>query len=126
MTQPESKRQIRVRQGRKPDRNAKTRQAAKDALYLQGTQPLSDNAAAQQVALIWGVSADNVRKYMRKMRTPTVKVTGPEWDLGPLGKRRETITVPLIAHEATIRSPEDLERAGAEFAALLAREAGGM
>ncbi len=121
-----------MRRGRKRDPGAKTHQAAQLARYLLDDSigmpgcdvPRSENAAAQQAAVAWGVSADNVRKYLRRLRPPTTTVTRPGQDLGGLGGLpAQSRRVPLVAHVATITSPEDMARADAEFARLLADDA---
>lgn len=121
-----------MRAGRKRNFNAKTHQAAMlarqlldDGMGMPGCEPpRSENAAAQQAANAWSVSADNVRKYMRRLRPPTALVTKPPQDFGGLGTLpAQTERVPLVFHEATITSPEDMARADAEFARLLADDA---
>ncbi len=121
-----------MRAGRKRNFNAKTHQAAMlaqqlldDGIGLSGCEPPgSENAAAQQAAAAWGVAADNVRKYMRRLRPPTVLVTKPGQNFGGLGTLpAQSMRVPLVAYVATIKSPDDLARADAEFAQLLARQA---
>ena len=121
-----------MRAGRKRSFNTKTHQAAmlarqllEDSSAMPGCEPpRSENAAAQQAAAAWGVSADNVRKYMRRLRPPTVVVSRPPQDLGGMGTLpAQTKRVPLVVQVATFNSAEDLARADREFAALLAREA---
>ena len=119
-----------MRRGRKRNPNARTSQAAQLALYLLHNRvgmpgyepPCSEHAAAQQAADAWGVSADNVRKYMRQMRSLTVTVTQPAQHLGWLGTfPAQTKQIPVLTHTAAIKTPEDLACADAEFALMLAR-----
>lgn len=121
-----------MRAGRKRNFRAKTYEAAMLAQWLLdagiGTPgnepPRSENAAAQQAAAVRGVSADNVRKYLRRMRRPTVVVKKPAQNLGGLGTiPAQTRRVPFLFHVATITGPADVARADAEFAEFLARQA---
>ena len=57
----------RRRRGRRPSTAARTWQAAASAEYLMRCDGLTGYAAAKLIGAAYGVNADNIRKYLRKL-----------------------------------------------------------
>jgi hypothetical protein len=94
---------LRKPNGRKPQPNSKTQQAAQTALWLVNTEGKNATQASLQAALAFKVNPDNVRRYLRKLlKGPTVeielKVPAMYSQLAPSGNEQlSRVQVSLVA-----------------------------